>query len=283
MELYLKEKKGKNMNQQGSYQIKKFAINVETEINRLKAQVELFWDKELKHYIEFGLREGMLIAELGSGPGFITEKILEKFPNVSIIAVEIDPFFVDFSRNYLSQKNFYQCKVLQNSIMETGLIENSFDFAITRLVLEHLPDPVKAVHEVYRILKPGGKAVFVDHDLEMHTMTYPHISELRELYDAYCQSRYAEGGNPKIGRELPSILKKGGFSKVDFEIISAHSEIVGEEIFLKSEGVGIPSRLVYEGFLSSKTLGKVSIEWRKMLKSEIHSIIRLLYMAVGEK
>lgn len=271
------------MNQQGSYQIKTFAGNVEIEINRLKAQVDLFWNKELKHYIKFGLSNGMSIVELGSGPGFVTEKILEKFLDVKITAVEIDPFFVDYSKKYLSQKNFSQCEVIQKSIMETGLLENSFDFAITRLVLEHLPDPVNAVREVYRILKPGRKAVFIDHDLEMHTMTYPYISELRELYDAYCQSRYIQGGNPKIGRELPTILKKGGFSVVDFEIISAHNEIMGDEMFLKSEGIGVPSQLVHDGFLSSKLLGKVAIEWRKMINSENHSIIRLLYMAVGEK
>lgn len=271
------------MNEQGSYQIKTFASNVETEINRLKAQVELFWDKELKHYIEFGLNDGMLIAELGSGPGFVTEKILENFANVKVAAVEIDPFMVDYARNYLSQKNLSRFEIVQESIVKTGLIKNTFDFAITRLVLEHLPDPIKAVCEVFRILKPGGKAIFVDHDLEMHIMTYPHISELRELYDAYCRSRYAQGGNPRIGRELPNILKKGGFSNIDFETISAHSEIVGDKMFLKSEGIGIPSRLVYDGFLSSKVLGKILIEWQKMIKNESHSIIRHLYMAVGEK
>lgn len=271
------------MNQQGSYQIQTIAGNVDLEINRLKAQVELFWDKELKHYIEFGLNDRMSIVEMGSGPGFVTEKISRNFPNIKITAIEIDSLLVDYAKNYLAENHFDQCEVLQKSIMETGLPENTFDFAITRLVLEHLPDPVNAVREVFRILKPGGKAVFVDNDFEKHIITYPHIPELRELYDAYCQARYAEGGNPKIGRQLPNILKKGGFSKVDFEVISAHSEILGDEVFLKSEGIGIPSQLVHTGFLSSKVLAKISIEWRKMLKSEDHLITRQLYIAVGEK
>jgi ubiquinone/menaquinone biosynthesis C-methylase UbiE len=76
-------------------------------------------------------------------------------------------------------------------------------------VLEHLPDPIKAIQEALRIIKPGGKAVFVDNDLTMHIMTHPHIPELGELYHAYCQSREVEGGNPKIGRELPTLLKNG--------------------------------------------------------------------------
>ncbi len=271
------------MTHQGSYRIKTIASNLEAELSRLKAQVELFWDNELKHYIEFGLGNNMAVAELGSGPGFITEKLLEKFQNLKITAVEIDPFLADYSKKYLTQKNLNRFEVLQKSVMETGLMDNSFDFAIMRLVLEHLPDPVGAIREVFRILKPQGKAIFVDNDFEMHIVTYPHVFELRELYDAYCRSRFAEGGNPKIGRELPGLLQKGGFSQVNFEIISAHSEIAGDEKFLKSEGMGIPTKLVDDGYLTSKNLGKIITAWRKMVKSERHSIVRQLYVAVGEK
>jgi len=273
------------MTTNGSYQIKNISSNVENEINRLKAQVELFWDKESKHYTEFGLNDGMSIVEIGSGPGFLTEKILEKFPDTKITSIEIDPFLVQYAKTYLSKKHFNKDRyeIIESSALDTGLAENSFDFAIIRLLLEHLPEPVDAARECFRILKPGGKAVFVDNDFEMHIMTYPHVPELRELYDAYCQSRYSEGGNPKIGRELPGILKLSGFSNVDFEIISVHSNILGDEMFFRSEGVGIPSKLVQDGFLSSKTMGKISVGWRNMVRSPNHSIVRQLFMAAGEK
>jgi hypothetical protein len=117
----------------------------------------------------------------------------------------------------------------------------------------------------------------------MHIMTHPSIAELRDLYDAYCRSREAEGGNPRIGRELPVLLKRCGFSKVDFEVICAHSEVMGDEQFLASEGIGIPSQLVRDGFLSSKVLAKISVEWRNILKSPNHAILRQLYLASGEK
>ncbi|UJF34757.1 class I SAM-dependent methyltransferase [Paenibacillus hexagrammi] len=188
------------MSQQGSYQISTIASNIEKELDRLKAQVGLFWDKELKHYKEFGLIDGMSVVEIGSGPGFLSEKILEHFGSVHITMMEIDPLLVDYSKRYLAQKHDTRYDISQGSITETGLPENTFDFAIIRLVLEHLPDPIDAVREIFRILKPGGKAVFVDNDFEMHIITYPQILQLRELYDAYCKSRYSEGGNPRIGR-----------------------------------------------------------------------------------
>lgn len=271
------------MGEQGSYHVSTIAASTEIEINRLKAQVDLFWAKELKHYKEFGLSDGMRIVELGNGPGFMIEKLLQEFPQSTITGVEIDPMLVSYAREKFASTQYQRCEIKEGSIMATNLHEDTFDFAITRLVLEHLPDPVGAVGEVLRILKPGGKAVFVDNDFELHTIVHPHVAELREIYDAYCQARHAEGGNPRIGRELPIILKEGGFSQIDFEVIIVHSEIQGDDLFFKSEGMGIPVQLARDGFLSSKALGKAVIGWRDMVKNERHSMMRLLCMAVGKK
>jgi len=271
------------MNQAGSYQIHTIASDVDIEVKRLKAQVELFWDKEWKRYAEFGVRDGMAIAELGSGPGFLTERLLNRLPAANVTSIEIDGFLVDYARRYLDGQGLTRFEVIQGSALDTGLPSGRYDVVIARLLLEHLPDPLQALREMHRILKPGGKAIIVDNDFEMHIMTSPAIPELRALYEAYCASRAAQGGNPRIGRELPVWLKKGGFSHIDFEIIHAHSAIVGEALFAQSEGVGIPAKLVKDGFLTSKTLGQISVKWRDMLQAEEHAIMRQLYMAVGEK
>lgn len=271
------------MSNQGSYVIQKFSTTVATEIQRLKAQVELFWTKELKLYKLFGLKDGMAILECGSGPGYVMEKLLREFPLSHGVALEADPYLFEILNNNKELIEFKRCKMVKKSMMATGLPENSFDFALTRLVLEHLPDPAGAVREVYRVLKPGGKAVFIDNDFDIHLKTHPEISELDDLYNAYCKSRYNEGGNPKIGRELPGILKKSGFSNVDMEIVSAHSEIVGDRVFLKSEGVGISSQLVKDGYLSSKKLDTIAHKWYSLLKEDDHAFFRQLFMAVGEK
>lgn len=271
------------MKQQGSYQIQSIASSPEAEVQRLKAQVELFWDKEFKHYREFGLEDGMNIVELGAGPGFMTELLLHHLPAAQITVVEIDDMLIDYARDHLSSRYAERCDLRLGSVTDTGLDADTYDFAIMRLVLEHLPDPAAAVRETLRILKPGGIAVFVDNDFEMHIMTSPEVPELRELYDAYCRSRSVEGGNPKIGRQLPQILVAGGFRNVDFEIIGAHSSLLGDDMFFKSEGIGIPQKLMRDGFLTSKALGEISLQWRNMLREQGHSIIRQLYLAAGQK
>ena len=272
-----------NISEKRSYEIHKIAKNFDIEVKRLKAQVDLFWDKEIKIYKNFGLNDGMSIVEFGCGPGYVTEKLLSIFPNITITSVEIDPDLVEEAKRTLSEKNFVNYEVINGSIMGCSLSNDKYDFAITRLVLEHLPDPVGAVKEVCRVLKPNGIAVFVDNDFGMHIKTFPDIPELGELYDAYCRCRCDEGGRPQIGRELPGVLKQGGLKNIDFEIMNAHSNIIGDELFSQSEGVGIPLKLINDGYLTSKVLGQISVKWRNMLRNENHSIVRQLYIAIGEK
>ncbi len=269
---------------QSSYKIQGFSIDVEREIKRLNAQVELFWDKELTFYIMLGLKDGMEIVECGCGTGLVGQKLLETFPKSHVTAFEVDPFLVEVAkRNAQLWELEERYKVIERSIMNTNLKDNTYDFAITRLVLEHLSDPVGAAKEVYRILKPGGKAVFIDNDFEFHMRTHPDIPELRDLYNAYCAARQEEGGNPKIGRKLPGILRLAGFSNIDLQIVNAHNEVLGDEVFLKSEGSGIPAQLVKDGYLSREVYSKIALKWNKLLKAKSHSIFRQLFLSVGEK
>ena len=271
------------MKEEGSYRIQNFAANVDNEIRRLKAQVELFWDKELRCLRRFGLRDGMKVLECGCGPGHVIEKLLQTLPSSEVTGVEIDRLLVQKSREKLGAFGGNRAHIVEQSIMQMQFADNSFDFVIARMVLEHLPDPLNAVKEVYRVLKTGGKGVFIDNDFDMHLRAYPDISELNELYEAYCRCRAAEGGKPKIGRELPGILQEGGFSNVDLEIVSAHNRLIGDEAFLKSEGSGIPAQLVKDGYLSRDVLDRLARKWHDALQRKDHVFFRQLFVAAGEK
>jgi ubiquinone/menaquinone biosynthesis C-methylase UbiE/acyl carrier protein len=268
--------------EEGSYKIQSFAANVDNEIRRLKAQVELFWPKERACLERAGLRDGMAILEAGSGPGHLLEKLLEAFPASPVTGVEVDPFLVETSRKVLATSSGDRCRVFEQSITKMDFPDGTFDFVIARLVLEHLTRPLDAIVEVRRVLKTGGKAVFIDNDFDMHLRSYPEIPELKTLYEAYCRKRTDEGGNPRIGRELPGLLQMGGFSNVDLEIVSAHSRVIGDEAFLRSEGSGIPAQLVKDGYLARDMMERLARRWHEALKQKHHVFFRQLFLAVGE-
>ena len=55
------------MTAEGSYQASTYNLEFEGEIQRLKAQVHLSWEKEARTLKWFGLTDGMKVLEAGSG------------------------------------------------------------------------------------------------------------------------------------------------------------------------------------------------------------------------
>lgn len=267
----------------GSYKLESFTENRESEAARLKHQVDLFYSKEFELYKRIGLRDGMNIVECGSGPGYLISNILSDLPLCTAAAVEIDPYLVE-QLNLGSVKNGKKLfDVIHSSIYDTGLPDNHYDFAISRLLFEHLEEPGQAVAEIGRILKPGGKLVIVSNDFSYHLLTYPAIPELDEMYNAYIKSRFSEGGNPLIGRELPVILRKGNFESVNIEVICVHNDLEGDKPFLKAENVNISKSLVKNGFLKKETLESLIESWYKMLQRPDHVIFRQLFVVSGTR
>jgi ubiquinone/menaquinone biosynthesis C-methylase UbiE len=267
----------------GSYQFNSFAENKEIEINRLKAQVELFFDKEFEVYKKFGLADGMHIIECGSGPGYLMRNILKQFKNCKATALEIDSYLFEvLSENSVSNgEKIYD--PIQGSIYDIDLPDNSIDFAVTRLVVEHLHTPYKAFSELYRILKPNGILVVVSNDFSYHVLTYPVIPELDDMFAAHNASSFKEGGNPLVGRQLPVFFQHSGFKKIAIEIATAHSQLNGDQAMLSAENVNISRTLVKNGFLNEKTLENLVANWYDMLKAPDHIIYRQLFIVGGIK
>src|ERR1041385_5680469 len=115
-------------------------ISLEAEINRLHHQANMNVEKESRALRAFGLKDGMSVLEVGSGPGCVTEWLSKLVPNGSITCLEIDPILIDYARQNLEGKTPCSCNFVQGSAMKMDLPDNSFDFALVRLVFVYLSD-----------------------------------------------------------------------------------------------------------------------------------------------
>ncbi|HEY4688011.1 MAG TPA: methyltransferase domain-containing protein [Anaerolineae bacterium] len=254
-----------------------------TEIQRLAAQARLGWEKEARTLSGFGLRDGVSMLELGSGPGFITEQLLELLPHSTVTCLEIDPSLIKQAERYLQGKASDRVCFVEASIMETRLADNSFDFAYARLIFQHLPDPIGAAKEVRRVLKPGGKLVIYDIDDDMFGLIEPSIPEWPSILEKYGQAQAARGGNRRVGRQLWQILKSAGFHSLDLEVIAIHSDAVGIEAFLPQIDPDRLLPLVKVGLLSEQELENIRVSRARFLASPEPYILTLSLMVYGEK
>jgi ubiquinone/menaquinone biosynthesis C-methylase UbiE/aryl carrier-like protein len=270
------------MNKSGSYDVASFSTSMKAEIQRLNAQVDLFWDVEYAMLKRYGLRNGIDMLDCGCGPGRLIELLKGEMPGLKITGLEMDHQLVDAARSMIAARGLSGCSILEGTAEQPGLADASFDFIVMRLVLEHVPDPLLALRSLGRLLRTGGRLVVISNDFEFHLRTWPPVPQLEILYEAYRASRRKDGGDPCIGRRVPRLLEQAGFKLTGNEIELAHNALSGDKPFLKAEGAGIPAQLVSTGFLDKGALEAMTRSWRAMLTEPGHIIMRLLFVAAGE-
>ncbi len=115
-----------------------------------------------------------IVGDLGCGTGQLTELVA---PHVSrVIAVDSSTDMLQAARTRLERVDNVE---FRRSTVEALPIENAFlDVALMGLVLHHVPDPVRALAECARVLKPGGRALIIDmlpHDREEYQQQMGHV------------------------------------------------------------------------------------------------------------
>ena len=89
----------------------------------------------------------------------------------------------------------------------------SFDAVFSHAVLQHLPDPLAAVREMRRVLKPGGVAALADADHD-GSIIFPEDPLLPRTFEILREMRrLSGGGDPRVGKRLRALLHEAGFTR----------------------------------------------------------------------
>jgi SAM-dependent methyltransferase len=106
-----------------------------------------------------GAVRGKKILDLGCGAGENSVYFAKKGANC--VASDYSPGMVEIALK-LADKNGVEIEGAIVNAMSLDFDDNSFDIIYAANLLHHLPDPQACIREMYRVLKPGGKACFWD-------------------------------------------------------------------------------------------------------------------------
>jgi len=265
----------------GSYDVSTAHQDRDAEVARLADQASLGWDKEAAVLERYGFHDGMSILELGSGPGFVTRLLLDRFPQAQVTCVEVDETLIEDAKGYLSDDSG-RVTFVRASVDATGLPTGAFDAAYARLLFQHLPDPTAAAVETLRVLRPGAPFVIYDVDDDLDFVTDPVIPGLDAVLDRMAQVQAAQGGDRYIGRRMLRLLKAAGFEDLEMEAIAVNSESYGLDAFLHQFDPGRLTPLVQAGVVSQEETDQLIAQRTEFLASDPF-IVFVFLTAGGQK
>jgi len=99
-------------------------------------------------------------VEIACGPGLIARAM---GPRVgSVLGVDLTPAMVEKARAEAAAAGVENVGFEVGDATALDLPDDSFDGAITRFSLHHIPAPVRVLEEMRRVVKPGGRVVVAD-------------------------------------------------------------------------------------------------------------------------
>jgi ubiquinone/menaquinone biosynthesis C-methylase UbiE len=107
-----------------------------------------------------GIQPGQTAADIGAGTGFITEGLIKK--GVNVIAVDQSEAMLVEMKQRLAGAAGIDYRVGESERLPID--DEAVDYVFANMYLHHVEDPARAVAEMVRILKPGGRLVITDLD-----------------------------------------------------------------------------------------------------------------------
>jgi arsenite methyltransferase len=100
---------------------------------------------------------GERMIELGCGPGFYSCGLAERFRQISLLGVDRSPKQLSWARRKRDTLGLNNCRFQSDNVLELSHPDGSFDVLIASRLFTVLPSRRRAVAEMYRVLKPGGR------------------------------------------------------------------------------------------------------------------------------
>src|SRR3954452_23203445 len=204
----------------------------ESMVRNLAAQAEAIWPQEEPIFARHPLRPGARVLDDGCGTGEITARLAERFQDASLVGIDLEESHLDRARERTRQFGD-RVRFQRDDAMHLSFGDGVFDLAVSRHVLQAVPDAKRAVSEMMRVLRPGGRLHMIAEDYGM-MWCHPTESDADGFWQVIPQ-RYgiAVGCDLHVGRKMFTYLHELGARDIRVDYVVLDTLRVPREIFAR--------------------------------------------------
>jgi len=109
---------------------------------------------------KMALRAGTHVLEVGVGTGIN----LNLYPrNCRITGIDLSSKMLAKAQGRIDEKGLHHCELAEMDATQLTFADNSFDVVYAPYVISVVPEPVKVAREMYRVCRPGGRVIILNH------------------------------------------------------------------------------------------------------------------------
>ena len=102
---------------------------------------------------------GGTVLEVAPGPGFLSIELARR--GLQVRAVDISRTFVELARRNAAAEGV-EAQIVLGNAAALPLEDRSVDFTVCRAAFKNFTEPIKALTEMRRVLRPSGTALLID-------------------------------------------------------------------------------------------------------------------------
>ncbi len=166
---------------------------------------------------------GARVLEAGCGVGAQTVILAQANPGARIISIDRSPDSLARAREAVESRGLGNVEFREADLMRLPFADAQFDAAFVCFVLEHLREPLAALRELRRVLRPGGALEVIEGDHGSWLLS-PETAEARHAWNCLIECQKRLGGDSLIGRRLYPLLTEAGFERAEVEPLCVYGD-----------------------------------------------------------
>lgn len=159
------------------------------------------------------LKAGMRLLDCGCGPGGITIGLAQRVSPGEVTGIDVGGVQLERARERAGAANVH-VTFREASVYALPFPDAEFDAVFSHALFEHLTEPLKALGEILRVLKPNGCVGLRSPDWGGFVL-HPWSEKLANALADYQAKQRANGGDVFAGRKLSAWLRQAQLTRIE--------------------------------------------------------------------